>query len=50
MVGGSYTNDNLDILAEEGRLVLISSMAGEHTDVKTLNYYEETSDYYRLDT
>ena len=34
MIGGSYTNDNLDILAEEGRLVLINSMAGEHADVK----------------
>ncbi len=34
MVGGAYTNDNLDILAEEGRLVLINSMAGDHTDVK----------------
>jgi NADPH2:quinone reductase len=34
MVGGSYTNDNLEILAEEGRLVLISSLAGDHTDVK----------------
>ncbi|HMG92917.1 MAG TPA: NAD(P)H-quinone oxidoreductase [Chryseolinea sp.] len=34
MVGGSYTNDNLDILAEEGRLVLISSLAGDHTDVR----------------
>jgi NADPH2:quinone reductase len=34
MIGGSYTNDNLDVLAEEGRLVLINSMAGEHADVK----------------
>jgi len=34
MVGGSYTNDNLDILAEEGRLVMINSMAGDHADVK----------------
>jgi NADPH:quinone reductase len=34
MVGGSYTNDNLDILAEEGRLLLISSLAGDHTDVR----------------
>ena len=34
MIGGSYTNDNLDILAEEGRLVMINSMAGDHADVK----------------
>ncbi|HEY5919485.1 MAG TPA: NAD(P)H-quinone oxidoreductase [Chryseolinea sp.] len=34
MIGGSYTNDNLDVLADEGRLVLINSMAGEHADVK----------------
>jgi NADPH2:quinone reductase len=33
-VGGSYTNDNLDILAEEGRLVLINSMAGDHADIR----------------
>lgn len=34
MVGGSYTNDNLDILAEEGRLVMINSMAGDHADIR----------------
>jgi NADPH2:quinone reductase len=34
MVGGSYTGDNLDILAEEGRLVLINSMLGDHADIK----------------
>jgi len=34
MVGGSYTNDNLDILAEEGRLVIISSMFGDHADIR----------------
>lgn len=34
MVGGSYTNDNLDALAEEGRLVMINSMAGDHSDIK----------------
>jgi NADPH2:quinone reductase len=34
MVGGSYTNDNLDVLAEEGRLVMINSMAGDHADIR----------------
>lgn len=34
MIGGSYTNDNLEVLAEEGRLVLINSMAGDHADVR----------------
>ena len=34
MVGGAYTNDNLDILAEEGRLVMINSMSGDHSDIK----------------
>jgi NADPH:quinone reductase len=34
MVGGSYTGDNLDILAEEGRLVLINFMKGDEVTVK----------------
>jgi NADPH2:quinone reductase len=33
MVGGSYTPDNLDLLAEEGRLVLINSMGGNETTI-----------------
>ena len=34
MIGGDYTPDNLDILAEDGRLVLINFMKGEETTVK----------------
>lgn len=34
MIGGDYTADNLDILAEEGRLVLINSMRGDEVSVK----------------
>ena len=34
MVGGDYTAANLEILAEEGRLVLINSMKGDETTVK----------------
>jgi len=34
MVGGSYTQDNLDILAEEGRLVLINFMTGDEVKIK----------------
>lgn len=34
MIGGNYASDNLDILAEEGRLVLISLMAGEEATIK----------------
>ena len=34
MVGGDYTGANLEILAEEGRLVLINSMKGDETTVK----------------
>lgn len=34
MIGADYTNDNLDILAEEGRLVLISLMRGDETSIK----------------
>jgi NADPH:quinone reductase len=34
MVGGNYTSDNLDALAEEGRLILINSMKGDETTIK----------------
>lgn len=34
MVGGNYTADNLDILAEDGRLVLINFMKGDEVTVK----------------
>lgn len=34
MIGGDYTQDNLDILAEEGRLVLINFMRGDETAIK----------------
>jgi NADPH2:quinone reductase len=34
MVGGDYTQTNLDILAEEGRLVLINYMKGNETSIK----------------
>jgi len=34
MVGGTYTADNLDVLAEEGRLVLINFMKGDEVTIK----------------
>ena len=34
MIGGDYTSDNLDILAEEGRLVLINTMKGDEATVR----------------
>jgi len=34
MIGGDYTPDNLDILAEDGRLVLINFMRGDETTLK----------------
>ncbi|HZX72807.1 MAG TPA: NAD(P)H-quinone oxidoreductase [Cyclobacteriaceae bacterium] len=34
MVGGDYTQDNLDTLAEEERLVLINFMQGNETNIK----------------
>jgi NADPH:quinone reductase len=34
MVGGDYTQDNLDALAEEGRLVLINFMKGNEVNIK----------------
>ncbi len=34
MIGGDYTQDNLDILSEEGRLVLINFMKGNETTLK----------------
>jgi NADPH2:quinone reductase len=34
LIGGDYTQDNLDILAEEGRLLLINFMRGEESTVK----------------
>lgn len=34
MVGGNYTADNLDVLAEEGRLVLINFMKGDEVTIK----------------
>lgn len=34
MIGGDYTQDNLDMLAKEGRLVLINFMKGNETTIK----------------
>jgi NADPH:quinone reductase len=34
MIGGDYTPDNLEVLAEEGRLVLINIMKGDQTPIK----------------
>lgn len=34
MIGGPYTNPNLELLAEEGRLVLINYMKGDETTIK----------------
>jgi NADPH2:quinone reductase len=34
MIGGDYTPANLDLLAEEGRLVLINVMRGDETSIK----------------
>lgn len=34
MIGGSYTADNLEILAEEGRLVLINFMKGDEVAIR----------------
>ena len=34
MIGGDYTPDNLEILAEEGRLVLINMMKGDETTIR----------------
>lgn len=34
MIGGDYTSDNLEILREEGRLVLINFMRGDETTIK----------------
>ncbi|HEX5168471.1 MAG TPA: NAD(P)H-quinone oxidoreductase [Cyclobacteriaceae bacterium] len=34
MIGGDYTQANLDVLAEEGRLVLINFMHGDETSIK----------------
>lgn len=34
MVGGDYTNNNLESLAEDGRLVLINYMKGEETAIR----------------
>jgi NADPH2:quinone reductase len=34
MVGGDYTQDNIDLLAEEGRLVLINFMKGDEVAIK----------------
>ena len=34
MIGGDYTQDNLEVLAEDGRLVLINFMRGEEARVK----------------
>ena len=34
MIGGDYTPDNLDVLAEEGRLVLINFMKGNETTIR----------------
>ncbi len=34
MIGGSYTQDNLDTLGQEGRLVLINFMKGDEVKVK----------------
>src|SRR5690606_22101133 len=34
MIGGDYTPDNIDVLAEEGRLVLINFMRGSETHIR----------------
>lgn len=34
MIGGDYTENNLEILSEEGRLVLINFMKGDQTTIK----------------
>jgi NADPH2:quinone reductase len=34
MIGGDYTADNLDVLAEDGRLVLINFMRGDEVKIK----------------
>ncbi len=34
MIGGSYTQPNLEILAEDGRLVLINYMKGDETSIR----------------
>ncbi|HEX6225606.1 MAG TPA: NAD(P)H-quinone oxidoreductase [Chryseolinea sp.] len=34
MIGGAYAPDNVDILAEDGRLVLISLMKGDEASIK----------------
>jgi NADPH2:quinone reductase len=34
MIGGDYTQPNLEILAEEGRLVLVNFMKGDETTIK----------------
>jgi len=34
MIGGDYTPDNLEVLNEEGRLVLINFMKGDETTIK----------------
>jgi NADPH:quinone reductase len=34
MVGGNYTQHHIDILAEDGRLVLINAMKGDETTIK----------------
>jgi NADPH:quinone reductase len=34
MIGGDYTADNLDVLAEDGRLVLISAMQGDQAAIR----------------
>ena len=34
MIGGDYTSDNLELLSEEGRLVLINSMKGDEAKIK----------------
>jgi NADPH:quinone reductase len=34
MIGGTYTQDNLDILSDEGRLVLINFMKGDEVKIK----------------
>jgi NADPH2:quinone reductase len=34
MIGGDYTPDNLEVLREEGRLVLINFMKGDETTIK----------------
>lgn len=36
MIGGDYTPDNIDILAEDGRLVLINAMRGNEATIKLL--------------